>query len=51
MGVGIEFFSVGHYISPVILWGCPPNNEGKNKDPSGRVKCKESQDVGVSPQL
>ncbi len=38
MGVDIEFVSVEHYISFIILWGCLPNNEGKNRDPRGGLK-------------
>jgi hypothetical protein len=32
-----------HYISSIILWGCLPNNEGKNRDPRGGVEVKRSR--------
>jgi len=35
-----------HYISSYILLGCPPSNEGKNKDPRGGVNKKRSRMLG-----
>ncbi|GAY25723.1 hypothetical protein ATG_09260 [Desulfurococcaceae archaeon AG1] len=38
-----------HYIGSILLWGCLPNNEGRDRDPSWRAKGKKNQDAGVLP--